>query len=157
MPMDNALQRLVEQFNDHELRIRVLEQGVSEPKMRSPQATKLAENSDIVLEITNKIGDCQENESIQKKVLDQRNPQNKIMLCFYISSKYFGNTWLTSGKIEKITSQLGVKINIAQISRSLVKLRSYLESAASRRNGQPTPYRLNRNGLKYFETILNET
>jgi hypothetical protein len=113
----------------------------------SPQAAV----KDLPLQIANKIGDCDESNAIQLRVLDRRSMDGKILLCFYVSSKYFGNAWLTSGDIEKITSQLGVKIDKRNASNSLAKLRQYLESGAVRKGGQPTPYRMNRKGVQRLE------
>jgi hypothetical protein len=111
--------------------------------------------TDIILQIVNKIGDCDETEAIHKEILDKRGAEGRILLPFYVSHKYFGNEWLTSGGIEKITSDLGVKISTTNVSNYLTTFRKYLESGAARKKGQPTPYRLNRNGVKRFEEIIN--
>jgi hypothetical protein len=107
------------------------------------------------LKIVNMIGDCDESVVIQTNVLDKRSSERKILLCFYISHKYFGNEWLTTGDVEKITAELGVKIDRRNASNYLKTLHSYLESGAARKRGQPTPYRLNRKGIKYFEEIIH--
>ena len=109
---------------------------------------------DIALEIVNKIGDCEESDSIRTHVLDKRSVEAKVLLCFFISHKYVRNEWLTSGDIEKITSELGVKIGRSNASTYLAAHRQFLESGSARKNGQPTPYRLNRKGMQRFEQIL---
>lgn len=110
----------------------------------------------IALDITNKVGDCDESDRIQDRILDSGEPGIKILLCLYISYKYFDNTWLTSGDVERITSQLAVKISTSNASTRLKKkLRPYVESGETRKNGQPTPYRINRKGVKYFEETLS--
>ncbi len=111
---------------------------------------------DISVPIANKIGDCEEFELIESKVIDTGDREAKILMCFYISKKHFGNEWLTSGHIERITSEIGIKIKTSNASTTLKKMRTYLECEESRKNGVPTKYRLNRNGLKKFESILNE-
>lgn len=118
-------------------------------------AKKDTPTPDLNLSIVNKIGDCDETEVIQKKILDTRGAEGRVLLAFYISYKYFGNEWLSSGDIEKITSDLGVKIDKKNVSNYLAALRKYLESGAARKKGQPTPYRMNRNGVKRFEEILH--
>jgi hypothetical protein len=112
--------------------------------------------ADVVLRVVNKIGDCDEAATIQKRVLDQRGIEGRLLLPFYIAQKYFDNAWLTSGDVERITSDLGVKINIKNVSNYLVTYRKYLESGAARKRGQPTPYRMNRSGSKRFEEIIHE-
>lgn len=111
---------------------------------------------DISLQIVNKIGECDESDAIQKHVLDKRSAEGKILLCFYISHKYFENEWLETGHIEKITAELGIKIDRRNATNYLIEFRKYLESGAARKKGQPTPYRLNRKGVKRFEEIINE-
>jgi len=109
----------------------------------------------ISLQIVNKIGDCDESDAIKNQVLDKRSAEGKVLLCFYLSHKYFRNEWLTSGDIEKITSELGVKIDKKNVTNYLTDLRQYLESGAVRKKGQPTPYRLNRKGVRRFEEIIH--
>lgn len=116
--------------------------------------TAPARDEDTAVKIANKVADCDENQKIQSNVLDKRDMEGKILLCFYISYKYFGNAWLTTGDIEKITTDLGVKIDARNVTNKMKELRQFLESGAVRKKGQPTPYRLNRNGMKRFQDIL---
>lgn len=109
----------------------------------------------LTLQIVNKVGDCDEVDAIQKQVLDARGAEARVLLPFYISHKYFKNEWLTSGEIATITSDLGVKIDIKNVSNYLITYRKYLESGATRKKGQPTPYRLNRYGVRRFEEIIH--
>ncbi|MDB5237291.1 MAG: hypothetical protein JWL88_393 [Parcubacteria group bacterium] len=133
------------------------ELGTTVPKKQSGE--KPAENAtrDIVLSIVNKVADCDEAVAIQKTVLDKSRVEGKILLPFYISHKYFENEWLNTGHIEKITSELGIKMDIKNVSKYIPDYKKYLESATSRKKGQPTPYRLNRNGVKRFEEIISTT
>lgn len=145
-------------------RIKMLTEECLKELGSSPEKSRLATPAvdvkdepiaDLTLQIVNKIGDCDETEAIHKEVLDKRGAEGRILLPFYVSHKYFGNEWLTSGDIEKITSDLGVKINTTNVSNYLTTFRKYLESGSTRKKGQPTPYRLNRNGAKRFEVIIN--
>lgn len=122
---------------------------------QKPMGAKKEPVKDIVVQIINKVSDCDEADLIQERVLDQRDREGKILLPFFISHKYFGNEWLTSGMIEKITSNLEIKISMADASIGMKKYKKYLESQTVRKNGQPTPYRMNRNGVKRFEAIIN--
>lgn len=154
MKFEDVLKKL----EDHERRIFDLEKSL--PSAGVPvDAVANGDKKpagDLILLIINKVGDCKESEEIQQKVLDKKGADSKILLCFYIANKYFNNAWLTSGVIEKITSGLGVKIDIGYISNKIKGvIRAYLESGAMRKNGLPTPYRLNRSGIKKFEEILN--
>ena len=125
-------------------------------KKDSPKDIGITNSNDLTLPIVNKVADCDENEKIQSNILDQKNMEAKILLCFFISQKYFNNAWLTTGDVQKITSGLGTKLTAGNISNKITEgTRQYLESGAVRKKGQPTPYRLNRKGAKYFESLLN--
>jgi hypothetical protein len=119
------------------------------------QTSTNGSDKDLPLKITNKISDCDEADLIQTRILDKRDREGRVLLCLYISHKYFGNTWLTTGDIEKITSELGVKIDISNVTKAVKSLRLYIESGSVRKKGQPTPLRLNRKGIKRFEEIIH--
>lgn len=155
--MSQSLKEKLETVRD------LINECLAELGSSAPTRTKLpvaarakVDNSgtDIVVQIVNKIGDCDEATTIQERVLDQRGAERRILLPFYISHKYFNNAWLTSGDVEKITSDLGVKIDIKNVSNYLVTYRRYLESNAVRKKGQSTRYRMNRSGSKRFEDII---
>ena len=124
---------------------------VTKKASREPDAAGSATD---VLGIANMIGTCEESEVIQKKVLDTDNNEAKVLMCLYVSHKYFSNSWLQTGDIVRITLHIGVKVETSTASKILKRLQPYLESSSMRKNGLPTPYRLNRKGVKYFETIL---
>lgn len=153
----DELKKILDNLNDHERRIRALEADTQPAKKKVISVQMDTANpSDLILPIVNKVGDCNESEEVQRKVLDQKSMEAKILLCFYISYKYFENAWLTTGDIEKVTSGLGTKIAVGNVSNKIKgELRQYLESGAVRKRGQPTPYRLNRKGFKRFEEILH--
>lgn len=113
-------------------------------------------NPDTVLKIVNKVGDCDEATAIEKHVLNTRGSEGRVLLAYYIAHKYFKNVWLTSGDVEKVTAELGMKIDKKNISNYLVTYRKYLESGAVRKKGQSTPYRMNRAGARRFEEIIHE-
>ena len=144
-------------LQDHEKRIRILEAPTSLAKKKITSGTTDNKESEaLILAMVNKIGDCGESEEIQNRVLDKTDMEGKILLCFYISHKYFKNAWLTTGEIEKITSGLGTKITAGNLSNKITSgLRKYLESGSVRKQGQPTRYRLNRKGKKRFEEIIH--
>jgi len=148
---------ILARIEDHERRIRALEAGTQPAKKKVVSGQMDAANPrDLILSIVNKIGDCDESGKVQSKVLDQTGMEGKILLCFFISQKYFKNVWLTTGDIEKITSALGTKIAVGNVSNKIKgELRQYLESGAVRKQGQPTPYRLNRKGIKRFNEIVH--
>jgi hypothetical protein len=155
-----TLQQILASIKGLERRLQALE-GIPSSSSSSTvdsdaqENTEEVANSDLILSIVNKIGDCDENEAIQSKILDKVSMEGKILLCFYISHKYFNNAWLTSGDIEAITSDLGIKLGKANASNKMIELRKYLEAAKTRQKGRATPCRLNRKGVLRFEEILH--
>ena len=110
---------------------------------------------DYVLLIANKIKTCEESEKFDSLILDNTNVQNRILLPFYICYKYFPDHRLTSGDIEKITSELRIRIQQPNVSKNITKsLLKYLEGDTSRSKGKAVSYKLNRRGAKYFESVL---
>ncbi len=140
--MEEQLKQAFERIGNLELRIAALEEHPKSEK----EFVEMRESDieDLALAIANKAKDCNESEHIQKKVLDVRNPEAKVLMCFYVSYKYFGNAWLTSGDVERITSELGVKIATGNASNYIKALRANLESGKARKKGSATPCRLNR-------------
>lgn len=151
------LKKINKIIEDHERRIRAVENRILLKKDKMSIQFDVKASDNLILSIVNKIGDCKESEKIQINILDKTSMGGKILLCFYISYKYFKNSWLTTGDIEKITSALGTKIAISNVSNKIKsELRKYLESETVRKKGQSTPYRLNRKGVKRFEETINE-
>ncbi|MFN0219778.1 MAG: hypothetical protein ACKVP4_13300 [Hyphomicrobium sp.] len=109
-----------------------------------------------IAQIVSVIRDCDEAEIIERRVLDGRSVPNRVLLPLYILNKYLPNTMgLTSGDIEKITDQLGVKVAISSASTNLSgAVKSYVTGDAVRKKGAPVRYKLNRRGVQYFEELL---
>lgn len=111
--------------------------------------------SDYILSIVNKIKNCNEVDEIETKILDKTALPGRILLPFYICYKYFPEQGLTTGDIEKITSELRMKVKTPNVSKTISNsLHKYLEGDSTRVKGKPVVYRLNRKGAKYFESFL---
>jgi hypothetical protein len=151
--MSKNLEQILKQLADHEARIAALE-GTDSTIIEKKKIESSDDSKNQNLAIANKANDCDETDAIAK-ILISRDMQAKLLVCFYVSHKYFGNKWLTTGDLEKITSELGAKIDIRNISNKIKDTRQFLESGATRRKGQPTPYRLNRKGVVKFTEIIH--
>ncbi len=111
--------------------------------------------SDYILSIVNKIKNCDEADEIETKILDKTALPGRILLPFYICYKYFPEQGLTTGDIEKITSELRMKVKTPNVSKTISdSLHKYLEGDSTRIKGKPVVYRLNRKGAKYLESLL---
>jgi hypothetical protein len=130
-------------------------------KSKKPYATKSsvieqAGDKNYIIQVINKVKNCKESDSIEKNILDKNSAAGKILLPFYICSKYFPTLSLTTGDVEKITAELGVRIDISNVGKAIRKsLLKYLDSNTTRTHGVPTNYKINRKGIKYFEGLLN--
>ncbi len=111
---------------------------------------------DYILLIVKKIKNCNESDQIEKEILDKTFSHGRILLPFYICYKYFPDHGLTTGDIEKVTSELRVKVQTPNVSKAIAdSLHKYLEGNSTRIKGKPVLYRLNRKGAKFFELLLN--
>jgi len=125
------------------------------PKKESTKEENIT--SDPILPIVNKIKNCEESEKIEKQILDKTSMHGRILLPFYICYKYFTHQGLTSGDIEKVTSELRVKVQTPNVSRAISEsLQKYLDGDSTRIKGKAVFYKLNRKGARYFESLLNQ-
>lgn len=112
--------------------------------------------SDPILLIVNKIKGCEESEKIDAQVLNKISLPARVLLPFYICYKYFPEQGLTTGDIEKITSQLRVRVKVPNVSKAVAgSLQKYLAGDSIRGRGKTSRYKLNLKGAKYFESLLN--
>lgn len=119
---------------------------------------KVEASENHIVDICNKIKECEESESIEKQVLDKRGIDNRVLLPYFICHKYFPNPRLTTGEIEKITGQMGVKIKTPNVSKAIAdRLWKYLENTSTRARGKATLYKLNRKGATYFNGVLKSS
>jgi hypothetical protein len=125
----------------------------SKPKAQLEKQEK--GNGDKIIQIVNKIKNCEEADEIEINILNENGMAGRILLPFYISYKYFSQAVLTTGNVEKITAELGVRIKSPNVANAIKGgLYRYLVSNTTRIKGAKTFYKLNRKGAKYFEVLL---
>lgn len=107
-------------------------------------------------EIVATIKDCDEAEAIEKQVLDRTSQVNRVLLPLYIVHKYFGNAFgLTSGDVNRITTDLGVRVSTPNASTKLSGTASkYVIADQVRKKGKTLKYKLNRRGVQYMEAVI---
>lgn len=130
---------------------------ISKHRSASVKETKKSDvPTDYILAIVNKIKNCDESDQIETEILDKTSLPGRILLPFNICYKYFPQQGLTTGDIEKITSELRVKVQTPNVSKTISdSLHKYLEGNSTRVKGKPVIYKLNRKGAKYFESLLS--
>lgn len=109
-----------------------------------------------IAHIASIIKDCNEAEQIAVRVLDQNDMLNKVLMCLWAVYRYVNpNMGLTSGNVEKITDQLGVRISTANASKTLSgRANPFVSGDSVRKKGSPVRYRINRRGMQVFEALL---
>ncbi|UVT20812.1 MAG: hypothetical protein H8K03_02510 [Nitrospira sp.] len=100
--------------------------------------------------------DCDEAEAIEKQILDRTAQVDRTLLPLYIVHEYLSNEfWLTSGDINRITTDLGIPISQPNASRALSGTGSkYVIGDKVKVKGKPVRYKLSRRGVRYMKEVL---
>jgi len=150
-------------------------QAVSAPqkppstKKQSPQVKRKKQNSNKNKSSQNEqvtgidipgivahLKDSDDYAQIEAKILDKRDVLNRIMMCMYYAVEFSGDPFLTTGQVEAITNELGVKVGMANAANKIRDNQKYFTGKTVRKKGQPVPYKLNRQGKNAFKAILKE-
>lgn len=125
-------------------------------KRKVPASGKENESDgDYIIGIVNKIKDFDDFEKLEDKVLNKSQTGPKIIMPYYFCYKFFPETTLTTGDIEKITEEFGVRISHTNVAAKIKKdLKKFLTSDTTRAPGKIIRYKLNRKGALYFESLL---
>jgi hypothetical protein len=100
--------------------------------------------------------DCDEAEAIEKQILDRTAQVDRTLLPLYIVHEHLSSAFgLTSGEVNKITTDLGIPISQPNASNTLSGTASkYVIGDKVKVRGQPVRYKLSRRGVKYIKEIL---
>lgn len=131
------------------------------PKKSSRKtATTRSENDSDTLDLTaivNEVKSCDEAERIETNILDKSSQVDRTLLPLYIVHEYLKNAHgLTSGDINKVTTQLSVPVATPNASRTLSGTASkYVIGDTARKKGGTVRYKLNRRGVKYLKSVIS--
>lgn len=133
--------------------------GVKPPPARQAAVQAGGGDDSDVLDIARVVAfikDCDEAETIESRVLDQKDVLNRVLLCLWAVGKSMNDAMgLTSGDIEKITDQLGVKVGISNASTVLSgRAKAFVSGDSVRKQGGAVRYKLNRRGMQAFDAVL---
>jgi hypothetical protein len=106
--------------------------------------------------IVNTIKTCDEAQEIRAQILDRTIEVNRVLLPLYIMNQYMADAFgLTTGEIETITIDLGIKVFKQNALRVFTRTGSdYVIGDRVRKSGQVTRYKLNRRGVQYIKETL---
>jgi len=103
--------------------------------------------------VANAVHESDKTKDIDQNVLNKRGLLGRILIAFHFAHET-GNEYLTTGDVEKITDQLGVKIAQSNVSHCIAANRKYFSAGTTRRRGAKVPYKLNRQGKLAYERCL---
>ena len=110
-----------------------------------------------ITDIVNEVKSCDEAENIEARILGKTSQVDRTLLPMYIVHEYLDNEHaLSSGDINKVTTQLSVPVAQPNVSKTLSGTASkYVTGDRSRkRGGAAVLYKLNRRGVKYLKSVI---
>lgn len=109
--------------------------------------------------IVNLIKECDEAEAIEKRILDRTSVIDRTLLPLYIVHQHLKAAGgLTSGDVNRITTDLGVPVRTSHASTALsVTAKGYVIADKIRRKGVPVRYLLSRRGVEYVKSVLSSS
>ena len=125
-------------------------------RKKAPAVKEEAGDQPELADIVNLIKTCDEAESIEEQIRDRASQVNRILLPLYVVHEYLGNAvGLTSGEINKITTDLGIPVSQPNASKALsgTALR-YVIGDSVRKKGRPVRYKLHRRGVQYLKSVI---
>lgn len=152
------IERLLEFYSNRASQSVPTLQRLTQTKKKAPKKTEKIDSNDKLdlAKIVNLVKDSDEAEAIETQILDRSGQVNRVLLPLYIVHAHMGNAiGLTSGDVNKITTELGIPIGTANASTTLSKTASkYVIGDKTRKRGQSVRYKLSRRGVQYFKSIL---
>jgi hypothetical protein len=121
-------------------------------------SSKDAEIPDIPA-IAAAIKECEFAEAIEKHIIDRSSVVDRTLLPLYAQFCLLeSRTGLTSGEIVKVMRELGVPLDLGNVSKALSGAASkYVLASGVRRNGVPTRYSLSRRGIQHIKEVISGT
>lgn len=107
--------------------------------------------------IVNLIKECDDAEAIETHVLDKNSVIDRTLLPLYIVHQHLKAAGgLTSGDVNRITTDLGVPVRTPHASTALSSgAKGYVIADKIRRKGVPVRYVLSRRGVEYMRSVLS--
>ncbi|MHC4406776.1 MAG: hypothetical protein ACYTG0_44710 [Planctomycetota bacterium] len=158
--VDSKLAELLESAESpagrHSAPKKVTRKKPSKSSKTTPDSNEAPSSSDEidVAGLVAHIKDADIHPDVEKNIIDKRNVLAKIVMVFYYAAECFDDPHLTTGQIESITDQLGIKVGMANASNKIRENQRYFTGRVVRKKGQAVPYKLNRQGEKAFEAFV---
>lgn len=106
-----------------------------------------------IMAVANEINDADNHPIIEKNILRKVNQLNRILLIFYFAHKINKDIGITTGDIEEVTHQLGIRIKQPNAAKCIKNNTKYFAAENVRKKGTVVKYKINRKGIEEFERI----
>lgn len=154
---DRVLKWAYEKYYSGSSSVAPKKNGIDKNSQDSKSNIEEPEEDDFsVTEIVNSINDSENLDQIESKILNKSNQLNRILLCFYFIDKVYPNESVTTGVIEEITDQLGVKIHKTNIGTKIKDNLKFFAAEDVRKQGSHVHYKINRKGITEFEKLIED-
>lgn len=111
-------------------------------------------SEEMLLGLVNYIKGVEEFTNLEKQILNKRAVLPRILMCLYYAKQHFEDPYMTTGELETVTDQLGVKIDRSNVNRKIKQELKYFTADAVRKRGAIVGYKLNRAGEARLEELL---
>lgn len=127
------------------------------PRKKASAAPSDEPKSVDITAIVNLVKSCEEAEDVEVRILDKASQVNRTLLPLYMVHEYLEDDHaLSSGDINKVTTQLSVPVATPNASRTLSGTASkYVIGDTTRKRGATVRYKLNRRGVKYMKAVIS--
>ncbi|HFD31767.1 MAG TPA: hypothetical protein ENJ28_03500 [Gammaproteobacteria bacterium] len=100
------------------------------------------------------INDSDDHEAIDENILSKSGQLPRIIMCLKFAESTLDSPYLTTGHIQTITDQLGIKIKSQNAATTIKSNQKYFTADAVRKAGTIIKYKLNRKGLTAYNNLL---
>lgn len=107
-----------------------------------------------VVAIVAAINESDEHDAINNHILSKSAQLPRIIMCLKFASTTLDSPLLTSGDIETITDQLGIKIKSQNAGTAIKNNQKYFTPSSVRKRGAIMKYKLNRKGDTAYKNLL---
>ena len=121
--------------------------------MTAPDSAEQVSGVDIP-DLVAHIKDSDKFVAVEDCVLNNRAQLPRIMMALYFAAQFCSDPHLSTGEIETITDQLGVRIKMTNVGSAIKANHKFFTAKVVRKAGTKVPYKLNRTGSQAFETVL---
>ena len=89
---------------------------------------------------------------VETNIINKKDMLSKIMMCMYFAKDLFDPPHLTTGQVEAITDQIGIRIAMSNVGHKIKKNMKYFSKGKI--EGNKVPYKLNLPGERAFEKCM---